>query len=235
MITKVTVTGADDSVDPSELLDLQARFPFAEFGILVSEKYSLASGAVRFPSKRWLQLLIGACGGKMNLSCHICGRWVDDLLGGTFPDFTKISDWFRYSFQRFQVNTHGVPRRIAFEALNEIVDALRVESKNVIFQIDSVNNIIPMIERLQTVEALFDLSHGAGVLPPAWPTPIDRVSCGYAGGLSPENVEEQIQKIISVSNGKEFWIDAETKLRDGGNFDLDKVAAFLEKAKPWVK
>ena len=32
----VTITGADDSIQPSQLLDLQKEFPFVEWGILLS-------------------------------------------------------------------------------------------------------------------------------------------------------------------------------------------------------
>jgi hypothetical protein len=36
----VTITGADDAVDPEELLQIQQRYPFVEWGILLS-RYSL--------------------------------------------------------------------------------------------------------------------------------------------------------------------------------------------------
>ena len=50
-VTKVTVTGADDSVDVDGLIDLSKEFPFVEFGILLSKS---SAGSARFPSGLWL-------------------------------------------------------------------------------------------------------------------------------------------------------------------------------------
>jgi phosphoribosylanthranilate isomerase len=109
--------------------------------------------------------------------------------------------------------------------------------QDVIFQIDGVNNII---EKLQdgthpNISGLFDLSHGAGVLPNAWPSVLNNVYCGYAGGLSPDNVIDELRKIEPLVGAKSIWIDAETHLRNAdGNFDLTKVQAFLENVSPYV-
>jgi len=51
MITKVTITGPDDSIDPSELISLNNKYPFVEWGILVSQKHF---GANRFPSMEYI-------------------------------------------------------------------------------------------------------------------------------------------------------------------------------------
>jgi phosphoribosylanthranilate isomerase len=61
--------------------------------------------------------------------------------------------------------------------------------------------------------------------------------CGYAGGLSPENVVAQLEKIAVVSGDVPIWIDAETNLRSdqGQHFDLDRVCAFAEAVKPWIR
>lgn len=37
-INKVTVTGADDSIDPGDLISIQQEYPFVEFAILLSRK-----------------------------------------------------------------------------------------------------------------------------------------------------------------------------------------------------
>lgn len=239
-ITKVTVTGADDSTDISDLFEIQREYPFVEFAILLSNRYSLSSGRNRFPSKEWLQKLIKAnneSSTKLNLSGHICGKWTTKFLLGEWPDFNEIDRGFEDHFQRFQINTHAEFHQIDFLRMEVILNWLDFRFKKVIFQVDNVNDILPELERRRysgkNLEALFDLSHGAGVLPTEWPTIIKGINCGYAGGLGPENVQEQIQKILKVTEDKTFWIDAETKLRSDGDrvFDLEKVTAFLENAK----
>ena len=40
---------------------------------------------------------------------------------------------------------------------------------------------------------LYDESMGLGVACEAWRPPIEGVPCGYAGGLAPENIKEQVR------------------------------------------
>jgi hypothetical protein len=100
--------------------------------------------------------------------------------------------------------------------------------EQIIIQYDDVNNKLLEIALKHGINAapLFDLSHGAGVLPKSWPKPV-ALYCGYAGGLSPENLEEQIQKIKKAARGRRYWIDAETKLRTEPYFDSLKCTQFL--------
>ena len=240
VINKVTVTGADDSTDIDKMFEIQEKYPFVEWGILLSEKYSLKDGTGRFPSKKWLVDLINhKNSAKLNLSGHICGKWVTKtLLGDFFPPFDIIHGNFTDNFSRFQLNTHAEFHKVNFEKLDAILRVLRSNCQGVIFQLDGVNDImVPMWKRNhRNISGLFDLSHGAGTLPSTWPKPIEGMYCGYAGGLSPDNVVEQMEKILIVNGNKETWIDAETQLRSPDNrvFDLDKVVQFLENSKPYV-
>ena len=240
-ITKVTVTGADDSVHQHKLIELAEEFPFVEFGILLSRD---AMGLPRFPSREWLQNLITVCSRReMNLAGHICGSWVEELLSGKWPtqDFIDIDDDFMVPgvFRRWQVNTHAIPHKVDFDWLSDLLCSLEANGQTVVFQYDDVNTrlVTHAVSAGNTnISVLFDLSHGAGVLPPKWPKPLTGIDCGYAGGLSPENVAGEIVQIATIAGNSKIWIDAETKLRspDDLQFDLRKVRAFLEAAKPWV-
>ena len=53
-LTKVTITGADDSVRVEDLLEINERFPFVEFGILVSKRTG-GQAVPRFPSAEWMK------------------------------------------------------------------------------------------------------------------------------------------------------------------------------------
>jgi len=85
---------------------------------------------------------------------------------------------------------------------------------------------------------LFDLPGGAGILPAEWPAPRASLPCGYAGGLDPENVEDQLQRIASVCD-RPFWIDMERRVRsnDDSILDIAKVRQVLATCAPhvWVK
>jgi phosphoribosylanthranilate isomerase len=109
--------------------------------------------------------------------------------------------------------------------------------KQFIFQLDDVNNDLLGLAQANSVNAvpLFDLSGGNGILPEHWPKATKYGFCGYAGGLSPENLEEQLAIIDQCTDGP-VWVDAESMVRSNGDqqFDLEKVERFLQIAEKWV-
>lgn len=258
MLRTVTVTGADDSVKPSDLAGVAAEYPFVEFGILfkgtenrlrVVDKDAPRPNKPRFPSFDWMMDLLCRVEPKthLTLSCHLCGQATRDFLEGVFLSGPQP---INTHFRRCQVNTHGELHWFHPRLLRETVRQMTVNGQQAIFQYDTVNtnamlacvgqHVHDEYESADfSIAALYDLSHGAGVLPEGWFHPLARtaIPCGFAGGLSPENVAGQIEKILLVMGDTPFWIDAETHLRsdDDRQFDLAKVRRFLEAAKPYVK
>jgi len=238
----VTVTGADDSTDIKQLLALAKDFPHVEFGILLSKDHM---GHTRFPSSEWLGRFIDeAADQNLNISGHLCGAWVRDLLKGSWPHqhLNGIHPKFTAPgvFKRWQINTHGTPHKTKHEAVVGIVQYLQGLNQTVIFQYDNVNTLALLKAKeagCANIATLYDLSHGAGVLPATWPAPLPGIRCGYAGGLTPENAAGQLAKLENLVGDTTVWIDAETWLRshDGLIFDLKKVRAFLTAAQPFVK
>lgn len=239
ILNKVTVTGAGDGIDPKDLWSIQEEYPFVEFGILLSRKASTGSGSVRFPSRSWLKGLVSQSnkqGSRLHLSGHLCGEWVRGFLTGHFLDFdSQITPGLGELFQRFQINTHAEPHEHSVE-LYDLLQHLANGNQSVIFQLDENDGSRIAAEVVsngwKNVAGLFDLSHGAGVLPEDWPKPLLNLHCGYAGGLSPENVASQLKHIEQLS--AYTWIDAETHLFQNGRFDLSRVRSFLDAAKPWA-
>lgn len=254
MLTKVTVTGADFSTKPSELVDVAAIYPFVEFGILWNgSPYS----SPRFPSMDWmLELLDLQPKHNLKLSLHLCGQSCCDFLNGVF---LGMPEPLGVRWKCCQINTYGMPHIFDVHRLRETVRKITSNGQQVIFQYDKVNTDIQMscvghhvYDEYESgdfsIVSLFDLSHGRGVLPEKWEHPLLKTKIswvpvpfssftGFAGGLSPENVAQQIEKILEVAGETPFWIDAETHLRtdDLQQFDLTKVLHFLEAAKPYVK
>jgi phosphoribosylanthranilate isomerase len=231
VIDRVTVTGADDSNGVEDLVEIQKMYPFVEWGILLSKH---SEGSYRFPSAEWIEGLKPVAD-KLTLSGHLCGRWVRDICDGHNTVY-EDRPLFTGLFQRYQLNFHAYQHRIKDEAA--FVGAARsLCAKQVIFQFDDVNNKLLGKARAKGIDAapLFDTSGGAGVLPGEWPEALD-VYSGYAGGLSPENLPEQMEAITEKCGDGPIWIDAETWLRSAQDsiFDLDKVCKFLEQAKPFM-
>jgi hypothetical protein len=150
-------------------------------------------------------------------------------------------------FKRLQLNFHSQEHRLDREKFAQGIKVLIAKGEldhQIIFQLDDVNNDILDYAVSQGINAvgLFDRSGGDGILPESWPT--SKYSyVGYAGGLSPENLDEQLHLIEKqVPNGKNIWIDVETRVRSPDDtdyslrklFDLDKCLRFLEVSEPWV-
>lgn len=228
MLDRVTITGADDSIPVSELPRLSDRFPFAEWGILVSAS---RTGSPRYPSPDWLRTLQYAAGGasRMRLSLHLCGRFVKALLLGEVMFPLDLLD----GFDRVQLNFHAEHCAMDSRAFAEALK--RLGPRQFIFQVDGAlgNRYLEKVLDDRSIDAvpLFDVSGGAGVLPESWPRSIygngsitkpQMLYHGYAGGLGPDNLGEQIPAIAAAA-GCRHWIDMETRVRSNGDaqFDLD--------------
>lgn len=238
-IKQVTVTGASDDTSFEDMLKIQEEFPFVEWGILLSRRQ--AGITKRFPSFEWinkLHILIQNCikyrfPKPLKLSGHLCGEFVNEILTKNIGNEMIENLIYSDMFDRIQINTHGEKYVVDIEKLECTVKfAPHVQF---IAQYDNINSYIHNLNNLgyNNIAALYDLSHGAGVLPESWDKPLEGIYTGYAGGLSPENLEEQLQKIEEQVN-EPIWIDAETWLRTNDRFDLDKVRQFLKIAESRV-
>ena len=226
MITKLTVTGADDSTAIPEMMELSNRFPQTEWGILVSGN---ESGYERFPSRAWQKDLFAAWKAvNIMLSAHFCGKFVRNVCQGDWDVLEQIP---YQMFSRIQLNFHGYLHKIDnIEKFAQGFKDDRLKHVEFIFQIDNVNNKVLDIARNFEINAfpLFDLSGGAGRLPDKWP--IATGYSGYAGGLSADNLAEQLPLIAAAAKNNPYWIDAETRLRkdDDSALDMDAVTKYLE-------
>lgn len=231
MLDRVTITGPDDGTDFNRLIEISEAHPFVEWGILASASQE---GNPRFPSRKWFKTIKPEA--KLNLSLHLCGRWVRDLLLGdiTFP--TEILE----PFQRVQLNFHAENTPCAPDRFAKALQNLG--PRQFIFQIDGAhgNTHLYAAQRANpelSLVPLFDISGGAGILPEFWPQPQPEFSYhGYAGGLGPDNLLTQIPLILQAAGNSRIWIDMETKVRSADDkvFVLDKVTNCLEQSSRFI-
>lgn len=255
-LDRVTITGADDSIDHEALMPLSAEFPFVEWGILLSKS---SMGGSRFPSEAWLRRLAADDRDRsspLTLSAHLCGRWVQQLLHG-FDEFDCIVGDFIRACERIQLNFHAENTPCNPAACANALKMLG--QKQFIFQIDgnggndhlhAVNDAADCANIHIDTVGLFDLSGGDGIVPAEWPKPFfihvdpgehgDGVESfayhGYAGGLGPENLERELERIAAAAGDCRIWIDMETRVRSHGDkqFDLAKVRRCLEICEPFI-
>lgn len=238
-IDRVTITGADDSIKPDDILSLSNEFPFVEWGILVSES---STGRARFPSHDWVSQLQLLCSesGIGDLSLHICGKWVRDLLIGKRTIPSSLFDYF----PRVQLNFHA--EKTACDAPAFRGALIGLPFKQFIFQLDGAHGNHHLetaaVAGILDCVGLFDVSGGAGIVPGEWPAPMYMTDDstyayhGYAGGLGPDSLETELPRIAEAAGDCRIWIDMETRVRseDDAQFDLAKVRRCLEICQPWI-
>lgn len=236
MLNKVTLTGADDSCDPIQLIEMSKEFPFVEWGILFG-----STERQRFPSRKWISNLVESRVNYQNdasLSLHLCGARLRAISRGD-PDLEDIIGSERCAFQRVQLN--GLQREFGVDE-RVLSSFCKMDGgwwdPEIIFQINGDNDgLWKAVARRYAVSVLFDRSGGKGITPSEWPAPHQEIPCGWAGGLGPHNVVEEVQNIQKLAwPAMQFWIDMETNLYDeDGRFSLEKCRQVLEAVRPLVK
>ena len=225
-MTKVTITGADDSIDPIELIKLSEKFPFVEWGILFSKN---RQGSPRYPSVDWIDELSKLkTNGEVNFSAHICGDYTKDFFNGHFS-FEKNHKLGL--FKRVQLNFNSSKYEYNLAYTFDIIT--RFPNIEFIFQYNKANE--KMIgkfigNKVKNISFLYDSSGGRGIAATQYLYPLEGYYTGYSGGLSPLNIEDCIKEINRVSIAQKIWIDMESGVRSNNDelFDLDKVKRCLE-------
>lgn len=219
-IDRVTLTGAGDGVRPEQMAAVTAAFPFVEWGILFSPKYR---GEPRYPSAGWVSEFL-----TLGLPCaaHLCGPAVDEFMHEppeAYLGFGRVQLNFS-----LRVKAHLLPH------LPGVVGRENQIGRTVIFQMNAANQSLADKDFVEAM--LFDSSGGRGVSPAAWPTLDLARRCGYAGGLGPDTLTDQLVHLAEVVGDESIWIDMEGRLRsaDDRQFDLDKAKRCLELASKWV-
>ena len=238
-LDRVTITGADDSISPEVLVPISAAYPFAEWGILLSlSRWE----SPRFPSRQWIYALqdLGDVH-ALALSLHLCGAVAQDLLAG---DILTFPVQCAHGFQRIQLNHGGKAWHCEATRFPKALAWLGAQ-REYIFQISEgigLQSLEMYLEDYGNAVPLLDCSHGTGNLPRIWPRPFlhandkDYAYHGYAGGLGPDNLADELPRIAEAAGNCRIWIDMETGVRSDDNrrFDLEKVVQCLEIAQPYV-
>lgn len=229
----VTLTGADDRTNPEDLATISVKYSFVEWAILFSQS---KAGVPRYPSLDWvLHFVECADRNSMQLSAHLCGKWVDDAMSGNLT-FLKNYD---FNFNRIQLN---LSRDRLQQAIGSSVWHCDFKGKQIIFggPYQKTNLSFPIEKYAQfNVSPLFDTSGGRGLEPSIWPKPFEfdgsTLLCGYAGGLGPANIREHLDKLAEVVGDAEIWVDMESSIRTNDEFDLNKCEQVLEIVNGWLK
>ncbi len=222
----VSITGADDEVDPQALVDLSAEFAFAEWAILLMPE---RGGTNRFPSPDWIRNFAQA-GPDTHKAMHLCGSAFLGFIDGD-PDILDLMS----GFKRIQLNLKFGDVEGQYDPAQLITRVKDNPQWTFIIQYGhDKKGLLPLLKDIPNHAVLFDESAGRGISPDSWDKPLSGHFCGYAGGLKPDNVQANIDMIAKVASGYTTWIDMETGVRTDDVFDLAKVRRVLEIARPYA-
>ena len=237
----ISCSGANEHTNIRELADAFGNlfYPEIVMGIQVSGK----KASYETPRYLWLERLykyLEKTDTYLNISLHVNEDWAERFLEGDVAE--ELNHFLRTN------HSQGIPFiktvQLNFKLSDKIekdIDAdvlietmRRYPRQDFILSCNRYNN--NFINRIYNESSykflcLYDESFGEGIIPAQREAPLfeDRLQ-GYAGGLSPDNIIEELQKIEKlVDNDTEIFVDAEGKLKDtDGKFSITKAKEFAD-------
>ena len=246
-IAFITCSGANEFVDIEQIAALSKKYPVIEFGIQVSGKKCAANSARYW----WLKALnnyVVEHKLPINLSLHLNQDWAEGFCDGDIPipllELLMMRDYEnKLLFRRVQLNFKiGREKTPNIENLLKSVIIYSENERRFILPYNSSNEKI--IKQLYfaglSFDCLYDSSHGEGLCAETINAPVfvnNEILQGYAGGLSPDNIRTELDKIAKVvPENRAFYIDAEGKLKDNnGILSIEKCDKFVSNALDWLK
>ena len=211
----ITFTGIDQHTSLSKARALAEKYPI-EFGILISPQRQGID--TRYPDWTVIRGIFKEVGYRYDRSrccaLHLCGAASKEVLQTWDSSILKAD---LTSVGRIQINTAS--KNIDTEKLQAWANQ---------------HWVVPILQCRDefpsdpNVTWLFDRSGGEGLVPGVWPQApfqFQRQMVGYAGGLSPENIKQQLPLIEAAAGKHPYYIDMESGVRTDGRFDLDKCLA----------
>lgn len=217
-IQYISLTGADNNTAICSLEKIQAMYPKTEWAILM---FPEREGDHRNPTKPWRESFYKA--DLTNKALHLCGTAINKLAQENNELIKELNN-----YQRVQINLK--PNYATHELVQDLVSVVKkLPHIQFITQYNDNNkDFFPYWNEITNHAYLFDASLGKGVSPANWDSPVTGKFCGYAGGLSPENIGHNIKKIKEVVGNQSVWLDMESGIRTENQFDLEKVRSVLE-------
>ena len=244
-IEYITCSDMREHNDIDEIISLGKKYPMAEFAIQAHPS-KFSQHMSRYV---WFDTLVHAARvNKMNLAMHVNAEYRTELCFGNIPySLRRLWEIRRDDntpvISRVQVNINGGNDKFDFYP-DKVANIIRAyPGIKFIFQYAPAQyeRIRQLAKQNVPFALLYDVSGGegklsrdswGGIILPAHQT-------GYAGGLSPDNVVENLNYINTLLPANyDTWIDAEGKLKspdDNGKklFDTTLAEKYIVRAIAW--
>ena len=236
----IVCSGINEKNDINEALEFLKKYKNAEFGVQCSPR----KAGYQTPRFEWLKELLYKLDEQKiekRVALHLNEGFVVSFCDVKVPD--EISDLLNIgkSVGRLQLN-FKIGREIFAAGNVPNIRTLEKTMKAVAMHTIILSASQPNLSFIHKAhhqgmkfDVLFDDSFGEGVAPDMRRPPLfEGVFQGYAGGLSPENIAEELAKIEKVAKGAVF-IDAEGKLKQDGTFAFSRAEKFVQNALDFQK
>ena len=226
------------------MVALSKKYPLLEWGIQVSGK-KCSFGSSRLGWIYRLQGYLQEENQNIDLALHVNADWVEDFCTGRLsPELNTLlrlrnvlgTSLFKRVQLNFKIGREKTPnKKLLILRMQEYGFGRRfILSYN-----DENSEFIQSLyaEGVRHFDVLFDASHGEGISAAQWHEPAftdKTILQGYAGGLSPENIAEEVKKIREVvPEDRAFYIDAEGKLKgEDRHLSLERCEEYIKNALP---
>ena len=188
-----------------------------------------------------------------NMAIHVNLDWCNDICNGIIPDAlkplfdAKHTSTGRHIVGRIQLN---MPQKTADNFVSyKLMNVLKnYPHQDFILQYNSrTKDAVDALHKTGAkFQLLFDASSGKSQSPKSWQSPVYPIfhEQGYAGGLKPENIGTELDKIAKVTDQFPTWIDAEGGLQtptgelkpDGTPiklFDAARATTYIKNVLEW--
>ncbi|MBO4582570.1 MAG: hypothetical protein J5714_00735 [Alphaproteobacteria bacterium] len=244
-IEYITCSDMREHNDIDEIIDLGKKYPCAEFAIQAHpSKFSPS-----MPRYVWFDTLVHALRvNKIKIAMHVNSEYRTEVCSyGVVPyHLRRLWEIRRIDgtpvIGRVQININGGNDIFEFHA-DKVADIIRAYPDiKFIFQYTSAQHgrISKLDKKHVPFALLYDASGGCGISPDSWYGPVfPNHQMGYSGGLSPENVVDNLNEINEILPADySTWIDAEGKLKSPDSngkkvFDVALAEKYIERAYRW--
>lgn len=198
----ITLTGIDEKTDLKKVKEMATGT--TEFAVLLTAD---PEGRNRYPSVKFVVEALNFMEGL--LAVHVCGKVARRMcLNGAFREALRKA-------HRIQVNGE-----VTSDELKEFLSLY--DRQHIITQHTEANRRLLMEWGDGRHQLLVDDSGGRGVTPKDWIAPNTSKKIGFAGGLGPDNLAEEILRMPGCA-----WVDMESRLRINDWFSIERAATCI--------
>ncbi len=236
-IKYIPVSDPRNHVNYGELVDLWFLDKRVEIAVQMNPEKT-KPGSERYEWTRGLIEFLQTKHNRYNFALHINGSWCKDIFNGNIPPELKPLFYASKSYDgspvvgRIQLNfpknntvkfkklesgrmklVPSTNNDFVFNPYNlkSVIDFFPTQDFIIQYNADT-RGMVDMLDKTGAkFQLLFDDSRGLGIPAGTWCEPVypGRHLQGYAGGLTPETVAENLDKIAKVAGKHPTWTDVE--------------------------